>query len=67
MTFNVCIIENDKGNVDMTISRELSNYPLDYKFNHEVKDQPMHINNLPKDFIGGILQHYYELVKEAKV
>ncbi len=52
--FNVCIVENDKGNVDLTVSRELSNYP------------PMKILNLPKDYIGSMLQNYYELVKEGK-
>ena len=66
MTLTVCIIENDKGNVDMTISRERNNYPLDYDLNHEVKVQPMHINNLPKDYIGSMLQKYYELVEEGK-
>ncbi len=62
MTFNVCIEENSRGNVDLTVSRELSDYPIDMQRNY----QPMHINNLPKDFIGGILQHYYELVEEGK-
>lgn len=57
VTFNVCIVENDKGNVDLTISRELSNYPLDMQRDY----QPMRIINLPKGLIGGILQHYYEL------
>lgn len=54
MTFNVCIDENSRGNVDLTISRELSEYP------------PMRINNLPKDYIGSTLQKYYKLVEEGK-
>lgn len=62
MTFNVCIEENSRGNVDLTISRELSNYPLDMQGNY----QPMKIVNLPEDYIGSMLQKYYELVKEGK-
>lgn len=54
ISFNVHIVENMKGNVDLTISRELSEYP------------PMRINNLPKDYIGSTLQNYYKLVKEGK-
>lgn len=54
ITFNVNIVENNKGNVDLTVSRKLSNYP------------PMKILNLPKDYIGSMLQNYYKLVEEGK-
>lgn len=54
MVIKVCIMENDKGNVDLT-------------FSHEQKEgQPMKIINLPEDYIGSMLQKYYELVKEGK-
>ena len=55
MVIEICIMEKDKGYVDLT-------------FNHEqAEGQPMKILNLPEDYIGSMLQKYYELVKEAKV
>lgn len=57
MTFKICITEKPGGLVDLSISPELSNLPLDYS---NIKPYQIQTKDLPKDMIGQMVQKYID-------
>lgn len=57
MVINVCITEKPGGLVDLSISPELNNYPLDY-FN--TKPYRIESIDLPRDMVGQMVQKYID-------
>lgn len=59
MIINVCIGEKPGGLVDLIISPEISNYPIDY-FNMNTKPYRIESLDLPKDMVGEMIQKYID-------
>ena len=57
MTFKVCITEKPNGRVDLSISPEISNWPLDY-FN--MKPYQVETKELPRNMVGQMVQKYID-------
>lgn len=55
MVIKVCITEKPRGRVDLSISPEISNWPLDY-FN--MKPYQVETKDLPRDMAGEMIQRY---------
>lgn len=58
MVIKVCITEKPGGLVDLSISPELSNYPMDY-FNI-MKPYSVESIDLPIDMVGEMVQKYID-------
>ena len=57
MTFNICVTEKPGGLVDLSISPEISNYPLDYS---NTKPYRIESIDLPRDMVGEMIQKYID-------
>lgn len=59
MVIKVCITEKPGGLVDLSISPEISNYPLDY-MNINLKPYRIESIDLPRDMVGEMIQKYID-------
>ena len=57
MVIKVCITEKPGGFVDLSISPELSNYPLDYS---NMKPYSVESIDVPRDMVGEMVQKYLD-------
>ena len=57
MVIKVCITEKPGRLVDLSISPELSNYPLDYS---NMKPYRVESIDLPRDMVGQMVQKYID-------
>lgn len=57
MTFKISITEKPNGLVDLSISPELSNYPLDYS---DMRPYRVESIDLPRDMVGEMIQKYID-------
>lgn len=57
MVIKVCITEKPGGLVDLSISPELSNYPIDY---YIIKPYSVESIDVPRDMVGEMVQKYID-------
>lgn len=57
MVIKVCITEKPGRLVDLSISPELSNYPLDYS---DMRPYRVESIDLPRDMVGEMIQKYID-------